>query len=240
MVPIKNMKMVLEDTMKEFAKSALRTIGIAYKDLKEGEGGEDHSEMNAMGDGVVELSGGLTFLGIFGIKDIIREEVPDAVNTCYKAGITVRMVTGDNLITAIAIAKNCNILPNDLPDEKLPEYTMEGPKFHQLVGGLKKVCKDCKNEICTCKTKKNDSDSDSDKNKKGKKNDKDKDTENDKEKDKKDDKMIEVIRNKDDFALIKDKLLVLARSRPEDKYLLVTALRELYAYIYIYIYIVGT
>lgn len=53
---------------------------------------------------------GFTLISIIGIKDIIRPEVPKAVKTCQKAGITVRMVTGDNKITAMAIAKECNII----------------------------------------------------------------------------------------------------------------------------------
>jgi P-type E1-E2 ATPase len=47
----------------------------------------------------VELSG-FTLVAIVGIKDVIRQEVPEAVALCQKAGITVRMVTGDNIITA--------------------------------------------------------------------------------------------------------------------------------------------
>jgi P-type Ca2+ transporter type 2B len=43
---------------------------------------------------------GLTLLAVLGIKDLLREEVKDAIATCYKAGISVRMVTGDNKITA--------------------------------------------------------------------------------------------------------------------------------------------
>lgn len=41
---------------------------------------------------------------------IVRPEVPDAVHDCQNAGIVVRMVTGDNLATAKAIAKECDIL----------------------------------------------------------------------------------------------------------------------------------
>jgi len=52
-------------------------------------------------------------LAIIGIKDIIRKEVPDAVKQCQAAGITVRMVTGDNKITAMAIAKECEIITNE-------------------------------------------------------------------------------------------------------------------------------
>ena len=44
-------------------------------------------------------------ISIAGIMDIIRKEVPEAVSQCNFAGVRVRMVTGDNKITAIAIAK---------------------------------------------------------------------------------------------------------------------------------------
>jgi P-type E1-E2 ATPase len=51
---------------------------------------------------------------LIGIKDILREEVPGAIATCKKAGVRVRMVTGDNLLTARAIAIECGIVnPNN-------------------------------------------------------------------------------------------------------------------------------
>jgi len=56
---------------------------------------------------------GLTCIAILGIRDIIRPEVPDAVETCQRAGIKVRMVTGDNKVTALAIAKQCKIITNN-------------------------------------------------------------------------------------------------------------------------------
>jgi Ca2+ transporting ATPase len=78
--------------------------------LKPGEGGHSHEEMDT--DGVLHAVEKRDFICvcILGIKDIIREEVPDAVGVCQKAGITVRMVTGDNKITAMAIAKECKII----------------------------------------------------------------------------------------------------------------------------------
>jgi Ca2+ transporting ATPase len=45
-----------------------------------------------------------------GIEDTIRSTVPDAVTAIKKAGVTVRMVTGDNIDTAKAIAVKCNII----------------------------------------------------------------------------------------------------------------------------------
>ena len=77
---------------------------------------------------------------IFGIKDVIRPEVPDAVATCFKAGINVRMVTGDNKNTAVAIAKDCKIL--DKHTSLLQDAVMEGPEFYTRMGGL--ICKTCK------------------------------------------------------------------------------------------------
>lgn len=42
----------------------------------------------------------LVLVGIVGIRDPIRPEVPEAVTACQSMGITVRMVTGDNIVTA--------------------------------------------------------------------------------------------------------------------------------------------
>ena len=49
-------------------------------------------------------------MGIVGIEDPLRDEVPPAIHRCYGAGIDVRMCTGDNLATAVAIASRCGIL----------------------------------------------------------------------------------------------------------------------------------
>ena len=48
-----------------------------------------------------------------GIKDPIREAVPGAVKKCFEAGVKVRMITGDNPETAVAIAKEAGILRED-------------------------------------------------------------------------------------------------------------------------------
>ena len=64
-------------------------------------------------------------VGICGIKDPVRKEVPSAVIACQEAGITVRMLTGDDLLTAQQIAKECGILsPNGI--------CLEGPHFRKL------------------------------------------------------------------------------------------------------------
>ena len=63
-------------------------------------------------------------VAIVGIKDPVRRGVKEAVQTCKSAGITVRMVTGDNINTAKAIAKECGILTND-------GVAIEGPDFRE-------------------------------------------------------------------------------------------------------------
>ncbi|CEI89963.1 Putative Calcium-translocating P-type ATPase, PMCA-type [Rhizopus microsporus] len=67
----------------------------------------------------------LTFIGVVGIEDPLREGVPEAVQACQRAGVFVRMVTGDNLVTAKSIAKQCGIYtPGGI--------VMEGPAFRKL------------------------------------------------------------------------------------------------------------
>merc|ERR1712007_381823 len=66
--------------------------------------------------------------------DIIRPEVPKAVSQCNFAGVRVRMVTGDNKVTAIAIAKECGILAQNEGDEE--GVCMTGPEFYDYVGRL--------------------------------------------------------------------------------------------------------
>ena len=119
------------------AEQSLRTIAVAFKNLSEG---EDLTSKDKKGVHDIEKSG-LTLFCLLGIKDIVREEVPGAVLKCEKAGIKVRMVTGDNKITAKAIAKECNIFRGN-------DIVMEGVDFITEIGGI--VCKKCRTEICDC------------------------------------------------------------------------------------------
>ncbi|KAI9350601.1 hypothetical protein DFJ73DRAFT_795906 [Zopfochytrium polystomum] len=71
---------------------------------------------------------GLIVAAIVGIQDPIRPEVPGAIADCARAGIVVRMVTGDNMATASSIARQAGILPAN--DSTL--VAMEGPEFRKL------------------------------------------------------------------------------------------------------------
>ncbi|CAL0317082.1 unnamed protein product [Lupinus luteus] len=103
----------VSDVINEFASEALRTLCLAVKDINETEG-----ETRIPDDGY-------TLIAIVGIKDPVRPGVKEAVETCLAAGITVRMVTGDNINTAKAIAKECGILTED-------GIAIEGPEFRNL------------------------------------------------------------------------------------------------------------
>ena len=138
------MREKLVKIIKSYNKEALRSIAFAYKDLEENEGGPLHEE-KVEGSKIYKVEeGGLTLIAISGIKDIIRDEVPEAVASCNQAGVRVRMVTGDSLITAVAIARECGIL---LPDDDDQEHgvCMEGPTFDEFVGSL--VDKDSREKI---------------------------------------------------------------------------------------------
>jgi len=70
---------IVSDVIEEFARGALRTICLAYKDLKEGDGGLTHEDDDENPVFKVVEKFGLTCIGILGIRDIIRPEVPLAV-----------------------------------------------------------------------------------------------------------------------------------------------------------------
>ena len=71
----------LDGIIDRYADAALRTIAIAYKDIQEGECGENHDEPEEAEVKDIEKSG-LTLVAIVGIMDIIRQEVPEAVRKC--------------------------------------------------------------------------------------------------------------------------------------------------------------
>eukprot|EP01038_Epipyxis_sp_PR26KG_P004934 gene4934-6902_t len=100
----------------EMATNALRTIAIAHRHF---------TNIKDYEESFNDLEKDLTIDAIFGIKDPLRPDVKDSVRQCQEAGIFVRMVTGDNIDTAKAIARECNILTDG-------GIAMEGPEFRRL------------------------------------------------------------------------------------------------------------
>lgn len=116
------------------AMRSLRTIGLAYCDLESWSLREDGDI--ARFDDVLR---NLTLIGIFGIQDPLRTDAWDAVQVCRGAGINVRMVTGDNLLTAKAIAAECGILdnPEDLILEAQDFRSLDESRQRETVPKLK-------------------------------------------------------------------------------------------------------
>ncbi|KAI7891004.1 PMCA-type calcium-translocating P-type ATPase [Mucor mucedo] len=116
----------VERIIQSYAMKSLRTIGIAYCDFEQWppKGPALNQDEDVPYDDIVE-NNDLTFLGVVGIEDPLRDGVPEAVQACQRAGVFVRMVTGDNVVTAKSIAKQCGIYtPGGI--------VMEGPTFRKL------------------------------------------------------------------------------------------------------------
>ncbi|CAO3673150.1 unnamed protein product [Rhizopus stolonifer] len=113
----------VENMIQNYATRSLRTIGIAYRDFDHWPPNGTTEDGDVPYDDLVQ-DNGLTFLGLVGIEDPLRDGVPEAVSACQRAGVVVRMVTGDNLVTAKSIAKQCGIYTSG--------EVMEGPVFRKL------------------------------------------------------------------------------------------------------------
>lgn len=188
----------INEAIDRMANKALRTIGLAYKEVKLGNLDLETKDERGIFDWEKE---GFTIIGICGIKDIIRENVHISIMKCHNAGIDVKMVTGDNLVTARAIARDINIIEENNEETAL---VLEGPDFLRRIGGV--ICEHCKDkEECDCVKNEKDLALPENKGKKVRK---------------------DTIANQEEFDKIWRNLVVLARSRPEDKYALVVGLKE--------------
>lgn len=138
---------LLRQVIEPMACDGLRTISIAFRDFVPGpaEINQVHIDKEPNWEDEGYIVSNLTCLGVVGIEDPVRPEVPDAIRKCQKAGITVRMVTGDNINTARSIATKCGILK---PNEDF--LILEGKEFNQRI-------RDSTGEVshvdCYCNTK---------------------------------------------------------------------------------------
>uniref|UniRef100_A0A8C5SZP2 Calcium-transporting ATPase n=1 Tax=Laticauda laticaudata TaxID=8630 RepID=A0A8C5SZP2_LATLA len=117
---VKDRDEMVKKVIEPMACQGLRTICLAYRDFPAGVEPDWDAENEILSD--------LTCITVVGIEDPVRPEVPEAIQKCQRAGITVRMVTGDNINTARAIATKCGIL---LPGEDF--LCLEGKEFNRLI-----------------------------------------------------------------------------------------------------------
>ena len=227
-------KYFINNEINEMNKKMMRTLYLAYKDIDE----KEYDNINEVDENKLLIDQkNLIFIGIFGLQDSLRPGVQNSVVRCHNAGVRVIMVTGDNLITATAIAKDCNIFPEKIDLDNLrdkdveknpseindPEkrdehikqllaihpYAMTGNSFYSSIEGL--FCKTCGKETNLCKCPKSEAEAE--------------------ELAKKGQPKLPVkkdaIKNMDNFRKISTNLLVMARSQPIHKYALVLGLKEL-------------
>ena len=201
----------LENKIEAYNNDMLRTIYICYKDIEENDFNNIDEEID---------KNDLVLLAIFGIRDIIRKGVREAVLKCKEASINVIMVTGDNIQTAHAIAKECNIISStcaltkdsENEDQNLsnPPIEINGDVFFDIIGGL--ICSTCDKPSNDCKCPKTNAEAEQISKKlnipvQNLKND--------------------TIKNKENFRKIVSNLRIMARSKPIHKYALVVGLKEL-------------
>ncbi|MDE6557930.1 MAG: cation-translocating P-type ATPase, partial [Clostridia bacterium] len=108
----------IEAECSDMAKEALRVLAFAYKS-----GGELSEE-------------GLTFIGLCGMMDDLKEGVREAVGQCREAGVTTVMITGDSAATALAIAKKAGIAHRE--DEVFTGEQLDAMTKPQLKEAVKK------------------------------------------------------------------------------------------------------
>ena len=190
-------KTQLLDARQAFANQALRVLLVTYRDVSAGE----WEEIKNSEDREAQAEQNLTACAMFGLKDPLRPGIREAVRVCKEAGINVRMVTGDAKDTARAISIEAGILtPEDLdPEQEGADYIiMEGQAFRETIDGrveVKKVPKEKKED---------DSDDDGE--------------------EKFETKVEAIIGDMHKFKKIAAKIKVMARSQPDDKFMLVDGL----------------
>jgi Ca2+-transporting ATPase len=96
----------IDQQLREAAAQAMRTLAFGYAPLP-AETADDEDALQARRDA---LETGLVYVGFVAIRDPLRDDVQDAVAQCRQAGIEVKMITGDNVETARAIALDIGLI----------------------------------------------------------------------------------------------------------------------------------
>lgn len=134
------MKKHLLSEIKKLQNKSMRTLGFAYKNIDRASMEvaatfEDIQYLNEYIE-LYENDSDLIFSGFVGIVDPLRDGVKESIETAYNAGVKVKMLTGDNINTAIAIGKEIGLLDGNkkaveatyidiLSDEELREEINE-------------------------------------------------------------------------------------------------------------------
>lgn len=122
----------IKNSIDDFSEEALRNLAFSYKDVED--------------EGLGTDTDGDVFLGIVGMWDPPKEGVKEAIQTCYDAGIEVKMITGDSKETAEAVAEECGMKDistvtwhevKDVSDEEMKKIVQENNVFARMDPELK-------------------------------------------------------------------------------------------------------
>jgi P-type Ca2+ transporter type 2C len=119
----------VEAQLRDAAASAMRTLAFGYARLPH-ETPEEEDALHALRDA---LEAGLVFTGFVAIRDPLRDDVKHAVDRCRRAGIQVKMITGDNVETARAIGYDIGLVDRrDAPIDTPDAVVLTSAKFNEL------------------------------------------------------------------------------------------------------------
>ena len=228
-------KNYINEQIEAMNKKMMRSLFIGYKDITEEEfnKGFETDENDTYID-----QKDIIFISVFCLRDSLRPKVTESVIKCHEAHVNVIMVTGDNIMTATAIGKECHILPDfinldnltgkeieqnpneinikDKKDNHISElirnqpYAITGNSFYTVIGGI--YCKTCHEDSINCKCPKSEIEAKELQKRHG----------GNKKAVKKD-----AIKNMENFKKIIKNLYILARAQPLHKYALVLGLKAL-------------
>jgi Ca2+-transporting ATPase len=115
--------------LQDSASQAMRTLAFGYAVLPDGTPA-DAEGLNTRRD---TLESNLVFAGFVAIRDPLRDDVKEAVAKCRAAGIKVKMITGDNVETARAIAYDIGLVDRrDAPIDTPDAVVLTSPEFNKL------------------------------------------------------------------------------------------------------------
>jgi Ca2+-transporting ATPase len=112
----------IAEQMKSYEANGMRLLGFAYRDNLDHRSPEEDIDIERL------MTQGMIWLGFVAIADPIRPDVPRAIKTCQRAGVGVKIVTGDNPNTSKYIARQIGLVT----DEDGPECFLTGQDFAQL------------------------------------------------------------------------------------------------------------
>ena len=228
-------KNYINEQIEAMNKKMMRSLFIGYKDITE----EEYNKGFEPDENDIYIDQKeIIFISVFCLRDSLRSDIDHSVEKCHEAHVKVIMVTGDNIMTATAIGKECHILPSFINLDNLTEkeieqnpneinikekkdnhiselinnqpYAITGNSFYTIIDGI--YCETCNEDSINCKCPKSEIEAKELQKRHG----------GNKKAVKKD-----AIKNMENFKKIIKNLYILARAQPLHKYALVLGLKAL-------------